>query len=87
MWRCEQIRRRYGADVYIQVRYKNRHYEYLSLNDNSFPKSRAELVSSITPWSFHAKVVKKGVYPILVAKSLMDFEEKECPSEVKDTSG
>ncbi|KAK2729317.1 hypothetical protein CKAH01_10266 [Colletotrichum kahawae] len=72
MWRCEQIRRRYGADVYIQVRYKNRHYEYSSSNDNSFPKSRAEL---------------KGVYPILVAKSPMDFEEKECPSEVKDTSG
>ncbi|KAK0367441.1 hypothetical protein CTAM01_17153 [Colletotrichum tamarilloi] len=47
MWRCEQIRRRYGADVYVQVRFKSRHYEYTSSSEHHFPKSRAELVCSI----------------------------------------
>ncbi|KAH9237196.1 hypothetical protein K456DRAFT_1737086 [Colletotrichum gloeosporioides 23] len=68
MWRCEQIRRRYGADVYIQVRYKNRHYEYTSSNDHSFPKSKAEL---------------KGAYPIPVARSPMDYEKNKYQSEDK----
>ncbi|WQF77135.1 hypothetical protein CDEST_02149 [Colletotrichum destructivum] len=48
MWRCEQIRRRYGADLYIQVRYKHRYYEYTSSNEQNFPRSRDELVSRIT---------------------------------------
>ncbi|KAL4404020.1 hypothetical protein CABS03_14895 [Colletotrichum abscissum] len=47
MWRCEQIRRRYGADVYVQVRFKTRLYEYTSSEKPEFPRSRAELVCSI----------------------------------------
>ncbi|OHE90289.1 hypothetical protein CORC01_14418 [Colletotrichum orchidophilum] len=43
MWRCEQIRRRYGADVYVQVRFKSKSYEYTSSNEHNFPRSRAEL--------------------------------------------
>ncbi|KAK1974942.1 hypothetical protein LZ30DRAFT_693985 [Colletotrichum cereale] len=77
MWRCEQIRQRYGADVYIQVRYKNRYYEYTSSNENSFPRSRAEL-------SFNAKGLKQAAYPIPVARSLMDYEERRSQNEVKD---
>ncbi|KAE9566462.1 hypothetical protein CGMCC3_g17383 [Colletotrichum fructicola] len=68
MWRCEQIRRRYVADVYIQVRYNNRYYEYTSSNQHSFPRSRAEL---------------EATYPIPVIRSPLDFEGRRSRSEIK----
>ncbi|KAF6805033.1 hypothetical protein CPLU01_16018 [Colletotrichum plurivorum] len=69
MWRCEQIKRRYKADVYIQVRYKNRYYEYSSSNERNFPRSRAELETT---------------YPIPVARSPVDYEERKSRGEVQD---
>jgi len=44
MRRCDQINRRYGADVYLLVRRKYRYYEYNSANDPRFPRQPAELV-------------------------------------------
>ncbi|KAI3548011.1 hypothetical protein CABS02_08479 [Colletotrichum abscissum] len=72
MWRCEQIRRRYGADVYVQVRFKSRHYEYTSSSEHHFPKSRAEL---------------KEVYPVLVGRSPLDYAERKSRSEAQGESG
>ncbi|KAK1475967.1 hypothetical protein CABS01_15536 [Colletotrichum abscissum] len=72
MWRCEQIRRRYGADVYVQVRFKSKHYEYTSSSEHHFPKSRAEL---------------KEVYPVLVGRSPLDYAERKSRSEVQGESG
>ncbi|OBR06497.1 hypothetical protein CH63R_10617 [Colletotrichum higginsianum IMI 349063] len=43
MWRCEQIRQRYDADVYIQIHRQHKHYEYTSSNEPSCPKSKDEL--------------------------------------------
>ena len=45
MKRCDQISRRYEADVYILVRRKHRHYEYNSADDSSFPPQPRDLVS------------------------------------------
>ncbi|KAK1656731.1 hypothetical protein BDP55DRAFT_721943, partial [Colletotrichum godetiae] len=66
MWRCEQIRRRYGADAYVQVRFKSRLYEYTSSNEHSFPKSRAEL---------------KTIYPVPVTRSPLDYAERISRSD------
>ncbi|KAK1674262.1 hypothetical protein BDP55DRAFT_613014 [Colletotrichum godetiae] len=91
MWRCEQIRRRYGADVYVQVRFKSRSYEYTSFNEHNFPKSRAELVSSITSEPFKAtskaKVWKKTIYPVPVTRSPLDYAERKSRSDAKGQSG
>ncbi|KAH0430377.1 hypothetical protein CcaCcLH18_07889 [Colletotrichum camelliae] len=43
MWRCEKIRQCYGADVYIQVHRKHKHYEYSTSDEPSWPKSKTEL--------------------------------------------
>ncbi|KAL0933513.1 uncharacterized protein CTRU02_212476 [Colletotrichum truncatum] len=61
MWRCEQIRRRYGAKLYIQIHQKHRYYEYSSSNEPNFPRSRAELVTT---------------YPIPVMRSPLDYAER-----------
>ncbi|KAK1702316.1 uncharacterized protein BDZ83DRAFT_257371 [Colletotrichum acutatum] len=71
MWRCEQIRRRYGADVYVQVRFKSRHYEYTSSDKPDFPRSRAEL---------------KATYPVPVARSPLDYTERRSRSDVEGQS-
>ncbi|KAK1460482.1 hypothetical protein CTAM01_17129 [Colletotrichum tamarilloi] len=81
MWRCEQIRRRYGADVYVQVRFKSRFYEYTSSNEHNFPKSRAELAT------FKAKVWEKTIYPVPVTKSPLDYAERRSRCDVKGQSG
>ncbi|KAF4419024.1 hypothetical protein CGGC5_v011012 [Colletotrichum fructicola Nara gc5] len=43
MWRCEKIRQCYGADVYIQVHRKHKHFEYSTSDEPSWPKSKPEL--------------------------------------------
>jgi hypothetical protein len=45
MKRCDQLSRRYDADVYLLVRRKQRHYDYKSTDDPSFPVSSPDLVS------------------------------------------
>lgn len=47
MKRCDQISRRYSADVYILVRWQHKHYEYRSANDSAFPDHSIDLVSSL----------------------------------------
>ncbi|KAH0420029.1 hypothetical protein CcaCcLH18_07340 [Colletotrichum camelliae] len=47
MWRCEKIRQRYGADVYIQIHRKHKHYEYSTSDEPSWPKSKAELFNKL----------------------------------------
>ncbi|KAI3545673.1 hypothetical protein CABS02_09211 [Colletotrichum abscissum] len=71
MWRCEQIRRRYGADVYVQVRFKSRLYEYTSSEKPEFPRSRAEL---------------KATYPVPVARSPLDYTERRPRGVVEGQS-
>lgn len=43
--RCDQVSRRYNADVYILIRRRCRHYEYKSTEDPSFPPTSRYLVS------------------------------------------
>ena len=47
MRRCDEINRRYQADVYILVRRRNRHYEYKSADDPSWPTPAAEVVGTL----------------------------------------
>ncbi|KAK2055574.1 hypothetical protein LY76DRAFT_577894 [Colletotrichum caudatum] len=69
--RCDQIRQRYGADVYIQVRRGPKHYEYTSSNEPSWPKTKAEM---------------ERTYPIPVTRTPKDFASRQncipasCPS-------
>lgn len=49
--RCDQIGRRYDADVYLLVRRKQNRYDYRSTDDPSFPLSSLDLVSATCPWS------------------------------------
>ncbi|KAE9577836.1 hypothetical protein CGMCC3_g6236 [Colletotrichum fructicola] len=58
MWRCEKIRQCYGADVYIQVHRKHKHFEYSTSDEPSWPKSKPELART---------------YPIPVTKRPRDF--------------
>ncbi|KAF4922070.1 hypothetical protein CGCF245_v015442 [Colletotrichum fructicola] len=59
MWRCEKIRQCYGADVYIQIHRKHKHYEYSTSDEPSWPKSKAELART---------------YPIPVTRRPRDFD-------------
>ncbi|KAH6883601.1 hypothetical protein B0T10DRAFT_463520 [Thelonectria olida] len=43
MKRCNQMSRRYETDVYVVLRRKNRHYDYNSTTDPSFPTPIAEI--------------------------------------------
>ncbi|KAK2024534.1 hypothetical protein LX32DRAFT_643562 [Colletotrichum zoysiae] len=43
MWRCDEISRRYQADVYIVLRLKHKHYEYSSIDAPSWPLSKADM--------------------------------------------
>lgn len=45
--RCDQLSRRYGADVYVLVRWQNKHYEYCSTDEAAFPIRPIDLVSSM----------------------------------------
>ncbi|KZL67545.1 hypothetical protein CT0861_00366 [Colletotrichum tofieldiae] len=71
MSRCDQIRQRYGADVYIQVRRKHKHYQYTSSNEPSWPKTKAEMETT---------------YPVPVTRTPPDFASRRsrvptgCPS-------
>jgi hypothetical protein len=47
MKRCDQMSRRYNADVYLLVRRKQRHFDYKSTDDPSFPPSSGDLVSVV----------------------------------------
>ncbi|KAK2055563.1 hypothetical protein LY76DRAFT_185292 [Colletotrichum caudatum] len=51
MWRCDEISRRYQADVYIVLRRKHKHYEYSSIDAPSWPLSKANMVSVMIPRS------------------------------------
>ena len=53
MRRCDQISRRYDADVYILVRRKNRHYDYNSTDDPTFPTPLVEIVSVFEQLALH----------------------------------
>ncbi|KAK1840038.1 hypothetical protein CCHR01_17339 [Colletotrichum chrysophilum] len=74
MWRCEKIRQCYGADVYIQVHRKHKHYEYSTSDEPSWPKSKAELVSPAFGRPYEAHIfLKARTYPIPVTKRPRDF--------------
>ncbi|GKT96931.1 hypothetical protein Ct61P_14781 [Colletotrichum tofieldiae] len=72
MSRCDQIRQRYGADVYIQVRRKHKHYQYTSSNEPSWPKTKAEMILPV------GEAVSRQAVPLL---QLVDQEEPP-PKEV-----
>ncbi|KAK1658509.1 hypothetical protein BDP55DRAFT_682309 [Colletotrichum godetiae] len=59
--RCDQIRQRYGADVYIQVRRMHKYYEYTSSNEPSWPKTKAEM---------------ERTYPVPVMRTPPDFASR-----------
>jgi hypothetical protein len=44
MRRGDEMRRRYGADVYIVLRRNSRYYDYCSTKDSSFPLPYVEIV-------------------------------------------
>ncbi|WQF76290.1 hypothetical protein CDEST_01304 [Colletotrichum destructivum] len=73
--RCDQIRQRYGADVYIQVRRMHKHYEYTSLNEPSWPKTKTEMVSAIVeqPLKANNSTLKERTYPVPVMRTPLDF--------------
>ncbi|KAK4119883.1 hypothetical protein N657DRAFT_649662 [Parathielavia appendiculata] len=62
MHRCDDISRRYGADVYIVLRRKGRYYDYSSSRDPSFPLSSAEI---------------ERTYPVPVRKTPVDIERRK----------
>ncbi|KAH8193521.1 hypothetical protein TruAng_012313 [Truncatella angustata] len=41
--RCDDVRSRYSADVYILIRRRSKHYEYTSSEASSWPTSRDEI--------------------------------------------
>lgn len=45
MRRCDQMSRRYGADIYVLMRRNSRHYDYNSTKDPTFPTPVREIVS------------------------------------------
>lgn len=45
MKRCDQLSRRYDADVYLLVRRKQKYYDYKSTDNLLFPVSSPDLVS------------------------------------------
>ncbi|KAK1711275.1 uncharacterized protein BDZ83DRAFT_682986 [Colletotrichum acutatum] len=59
--RCDRIRERYKADVYIQVRRMHKHYTYTSSNEPSWPKTKAEM---------------DRMYPVPVTRTPQDFAGK-----------
>ncbi|KAK1976179.1 hypothetical protein LZ30DRAFT_603985 [Colletotrichum cereale] len=73
--RCDHIRQRYGADVYIQVRRMHKHYEYTSSNEPSWPKTKTEMVSAIVEQPLKANVgtLKQRTYPVPVTRTPPDF--------------
>ncbi|KAK2776643.1 hypothetical protein CKAH01_12293 [Colletotrichum kahawae] len=74
MWRCEKIRQCYGADVYIQVHRKHKHYEYSTSDEPSWPKSKAELVSTALDLRSETHVFPKArTYPMPITKRPRDF--------------
>ncbi|KAK1471352.1 hypothetical protein CABS01_16590 [Colletotrichum abscissum] len=59
--RCDRLRERYKADIYIQVRRMHRHYTYTSSNEPSWPKTKAEM---------------ERMYPVPVTRTPQDFDSK-----------
>ncbi|WQF84239.1 hypothetical protein CDEST_09253 [Colletotrichum destructivum] len=69
--RCDQIRQRYGADVYIQVRRMHKHYEYTSLNEPSWPKTKTEM---------------ERTYPVPVTRTPLDFVSRRSQAPTSHPS-
>lgn len=44
--RCNHICAQYNADLYILVRWRDRHFEYRSTTERSFPMTAANIVRS-----------------------------------------
>ncbi|KAK1659877.1 hypothetical protein BDP55DRAFT_328766 [Colletotrichum godetiae] len=59
--RCDRLRERYKADVYIQVRRMHKHYTYTSSNEPSWPKTKVEM---------------DRMYPVPVTRTPQDFAGK-----------
>ncbi|KAI3558869.1 hypothetical protein CABS02_00909 [Colletotrichum abscissum] len=74
--RCDRIRERYKADVYIQVRRMHKHYTYTSSNEPSWPKTKAEMVSTAAEQSPDVNIVKDRMYPVPVTRTPQDFAGK-----------
>ncbi|KAK0368303.1 hypothetical protein CLIM01_14338 [Colletotrichum limetticola] len=74
--RCDRIRERYKADVYIQVRRMHKHYTYTSSNEPSWPKTKAEMVSTAAEQSPNVNIVKERIYPVPVTRTPQDFAGK-----------
>ena len=51
MRRGDKISQGYGADVYILLRRRNRHFEYTSVDKPSWPTSKPEIVSILSYFS------------------------------------
>ncbi|KAK1973748.1 hypothetical protein LZ30DRAFT_742559 [Colletotrichum cereale] len=75
--RCDQIQQRYDADVYIQVRRRHKHYEYTSSNEPSWPKTKAEMVSTVVEQPLNANISKERTYPITVTTTPTDFASRQ----------
>ncbi|KAK2037615.1 hypothetical protein LZ31DRAFT_560280 [Colletotrichum somersetense] len=61
MWRCDEISRRYQADVYIVLRRKHKHYEYSSIDAPSWPLSKADM---------------ERVYPVPIQRTPASFARR-----------
>lgn len=89
MRRCDEMARRYHADVYIQIRQGCRHYEYDSAADSSFPLQREKLVSPsyVTIWCSHWH--RQGtLYPPTVRRTPSSFSQgREGQQEIVSISG
>ncbi|KAF1729898.1 hypothetical protein CRV24_010442 [Beauveria bassiana] len=68
MKRSNRISQLYDADMYVLVRWKNRHFMYCSTEEQSFPPA--------------AGILHK-VYPPVVKKKPADFVEKDRRNVVK----
>jgi hypothetical protein len=90
MKRCDQLSRRYDADVYLLVRRKQRHYDYKSTDDPSFPVSSPDLVSCQTftvPYPILINDPKEKLYPPVIRKTALDYTKRNLAMEAIGSDG
>ncbi|KAK2051883.1 hypothetical protein LY76DRAFT_527729, partial [Colletotrichum caudatum] len=59
------------------VRQWCKHYKYTSSNKPSWPKTKAEIVSTIVNQPLKANIVKERTYPIPVTGTPPDFNSRQ----------
>ena len=90
MRRCDQLSRRYDADVYLLVRRKQRHYDYKSTDDPSFPVLSPDLVSWQTFTVSYPVLTndrKEKLYPPVIRKTALDYKNSSLGVEVVGADG